>query len=221
MHALVLASILQVAGAAQVPSVLIIPLVNKEGVSRDLADQISTMLSHVASSLDGFRITNAAEMSVDQLQLALSCDQVSCAAELAGVLNADQVVIGSLGRIGGEYVLSLTRIKSRTAKRLGSVLERVPVKPESALLDRVTAAVPRLFGISAAKAKSQEVSDTKEEEPEADQDEPARSPLPWLLRGVGIVGTIGAFPPLLLGGLLGVVAGSMVCLLYTSPSPRD
>lgn len=225
MHALLFSSVLHVFAAADPVSVLIMPLANKEGVSSDLAEQLTAVITHEASQLEGFRIVSVAEvqgaMSQEQMKQVAMCDQISCAAEIGGALDTEQVVIGTLGRLGDEMLLNLTRIHSKKASRIKSVSERIPANPPSAVLDRLAIVVPQLFGLeppaSALVVKPAPVVEQEppplvvEKAPPPPTEEPrAGSPVPMILRGVGGVGLGLALLPLMGSLVLGAIVGALI-----------
>ncbi len=52
-----------------------------------------------------------------------NCDTVTCAAELGGALGARLVLHGTLGRIGPDFVLTLTIVDTHTASAAARVTE--------------------------------------------------------------------------------------------------
>ena len=79
------------------------------------------------------------------------CDDsgIACAAELAGALDAPQLVTGTLGRVGNTWVLSLTRMERGSLTVLSRVSrESVGDTPEGFLKD-IDGIVDDLFGMKA------------------------------------------------------------------------
>jgi hypothetical protein len=234
MNPFTLAAVLQAMAVTEPTSVLIMPLANKEGVSRDLADQITVVITHLSGSVPGFRTVALDEvqgaMTQEQLRQVAACDQVSCAADIGGALNTEQVVIGTLGLLGDEYLLTLTRIQSTDAKRLASVVQRIPAQPKSALLDGAGAVVPNLFGgqTSASIVAPAPTSDPPARGPSPPPDRTAARPpepptgpsplalVPWLMRGLGVAGIAGTLP-LVLASLL--LAGFVVTVAVQDGPP--
>lgn len=216
MHAYLLGPLLQLLTAAAPASVLVMPLSNKEGVSDDLAEQVTAVVVHVANAQPGFQVVALADvqgaMSQEQLKQIAGCDDVSCAAELGGVLNTQQVVLGTLGLVGDQYLLSLTRVSSKDGRRLGSVVERVNAKPTSALFDRLEEAVPPLFGLPRPAAKVVAAPPVQvEATPAVAPVEEAGFPWGrWVLRGLGGAGLVAAIPPVLVGMVLGAFVTSLL-----------
>src|SRR4051812_12839540 len=115
MHVLTFAPLLHALAAADPSSVLVMPIAAKTEALAGLVDQITDIFTLEASKVPGFKIVSVAElagaMTHEQMKQMASCDGLSCAAELGGVLNTEQVIIGSLGKLGSEYLLTITRIQ--------------------------------------------------------------------------------------------------------------
>ena len=120
------------------------------------------------------------------------CQETSCALEIAGALATDEVVTGSLGRVGKRYVLTMSRIQSRDARVLGRSDRRFDRQGREALLDETGAILDELYGKQAPAAA------------------PAASTrsIPALVgRALGLTGMVLNVPPLLLCGLLAAAVG--------------
>lgn len=155
MHAplaLVVASLVAAQGPAAggaPPSVLMLPVEPKNGVTQDAADLASAMLIGRVRRVPGVRIVSYRElegaMSQAQRRMLVDCDSVSCAAEIAGALNADQIVLGALGKLGGAYILSLSRIEARNARLVASTVRQFPAVSEDAITRELPLAAAELF----------------------------------------------------------------------------
>src|SRR5436853_7301614 len=82
------------------PSVIIMPLEAKTGVNKELAEIVTQLLADEASKLGTHRVVTYREvegtMSAEQLRQVSGCTATSCAAEIAGALNADELAMGQL-----------------------------------------------------------------------------------------------------------------------------
>ncbi|MDP2343106.1 MAG: hypothetical protein Q8O67_19270 [Deltaproteobacteria bacterium] len=86
-------------------------------------------------------------ISVEASRQAAGCDgEMSCAIELAGALDAPQVVSGRIGRVGDTWVLTLTRTERATLKVLSRVVRESRGSSPEGLLGTVDGAVDELFG---------------------------------------------------------------------------
>ena len=138
------------AAAAQPTSVMILPLEAKEGVSRDAADQLSSAMAAHASTLPGLKVVTYREvestLSQEQVRQVAGCGSVSCAAEIAGALNTNAIVMGSFGRFGADYLLTLSLVSARDAVVTGRSVRRFPGKQMEAVLDAIPQITAELFG---------------------------------------------------------------------------
>lgn len=78
------------------------------------------------------------------LKQQVTCEEDSCAAELAGALGVDVVVMGSVSRVGPKYTLSLSAVDARSAHAVARSAETFE-GDESELLESVSRA-GRLIG---------------------------------------------------------------------------
>jgi hypothetical protein len=210
--------------------VLILPVEPKGArVTRDMCELLTASITAEAGRLPGYRTLALKEVEgligQEQMRELAGCDAAGCAAELAGSLNVDEVVMGSLGTFGDNYLLTLTRIQSRTALVLGRSVQRFSGQGESDILDRLPSAVAETFGVTAPAIQHPAGTRLKAGmaapagQPRTSDDggtgtgvEPGGSNLPWL--GMVLVGLAGALltplPVLVLGGMgtgLGLVLG--------------
>ena len=75
-------------------------------------------------------------LTMEMKQQLTGCDGASCLSEIAGALNADEVLYGGVGRLGpNEQVLTLTRLDAHKQSAIASGAERLGVgahKPREA-----------------------------------------------------------------------------------------
>lgn len=190
---------------------LVLPVEAAAGVPARLAAVVTSALTHHAARLPNVRVISYQEvhntLSQEQVRQVAGCTDASCAAEIAGALNTDEIVLGSLGMAGDAYVLTLARVKARSAQVSGRALERVPQASEQLLIDRMPFIVAGLFNTPP---------------PVPEEAAPARvSPRPrgrvalWCLGGAGVVGAaLGATAAAALLALFGGMA------LYDNVPPR-
>jgi pimeloyl-ACP methyl ester carboxylesterase len=118
-----------------------------------MADVTTSVLVNQASRVKSLKVTGYQEiegmLTQDQMKQVLGCDSVSCAAEIAGAFNTDQIVLGSLGRLGDSYILTLTLVRARDAQVVGRSMGRFSGREEEALVDRMPATVAELFSVEA------------------------------------------------------------------------
>jgi len=75
----------------------------------------------------------------------LGCDDESCLAEIAGALGVDELVTGSLGRVGGSSAVNLRRIDMQAARVVTTVDERLEAGSGEEFLAVLGPAVARLY----------------------------------------------------------------------------
>ncbi len=188
------------AAAPQVISVLVMPIQATGNVPPDLAAQFTAWFTAEAAAVPGYRVVAYSDvqgaLSQEQtLQLA-GCNESGCAAELAGALNTDEVVFGTLGQVGESYTVTLTRVRSRDALVPGRLVERIPRRRPEDVLDRVPVLVQRLLvtGGSSTQASLP---------PNPSQATPGRNLL--VLRGLG--GGVSVLCALMVVAGLGLLTG--------------
>ena len=127
-----------------------------------------------ARQRSGFDVLGARDvqsvLDAEARRQVAGCDSgVACAAELAGALDAQQVVTGQLGRLGSTWVLSLTRVDRTTLQVFAQAVRQARGDSPEALLDSIDGQVAEVLR------------------------SPEESPNPWFLGGaaVGAVGVVG------------------------------
>ncbi|MBL92736.1 MAG: hypothetical protein CMH56_13105 [Myxococcales bacterium] len=61
---------------------------------------------------------------------SMGCTDASCLAELANVMNADRLVLGTMDKMGKSYLIGLTEIDGKSLKPVGRVQKTIPAKEE-------------------------------------------------------------------------------------------
>src|SRR5258708_6351236 len=88
--------------AAEGIRVLVLPLQPLAGTTRDQAELVTSLITAEAARIPGVNVVAFREiegtLSQDQLRSAAGCATASCAAEIAGALDTDEIVMGSMGR---------------------------------------------------------------------------------------------------------------------------
>lgn len=122
-------------------------------VTRDMCDLLTSAVTAEAAKMPGHKVVAMKEVEgligQEQARELAGCDAAGCAAELAGALNVEEVMMGNLGSFGDNYILTLTRIQARTAVVLGRSVQRFSGQGESEILDRLPAVVAEAFGLPA------------------------------------------------------------------------
>lgn len=126
------------------------PLEGRTGVRAQLVHAIQDVLTQEMRRVPGYRVITMADveqmLSQEQRAQLVGCSTESCLAEIAGALQAEELVYGAVGRLGDdELVLSLNRVEPRTATALGGESERLNGRDNDAMLDGVPRLIKRLY----------------------------------------------------------------------------
>lgn len=94
-----------------------------EGVSVDAADAdaATRVVAAAAAEIEGVSVMSAADIrrlaSLEADRLSAGCEQdTSCMAEIAGAMGAEQILFGSLSRLGSTTTVVLSLYNARTTK---------------------------------------------------------------------------------------------------------
>ena len=120
------------------------------GVSGALAPVINeAVVQEVRSSHAFEKVASQKDVEVlvgvEVMKQFNNCDSNNCMAELAGALNADYVIVGSISRVGASLVLNARLLAVKTSRLLSSVQRRVGAESEDAALDAVRPAIAQLL----------------------------------------------------------------------------
>lgn len=153
--------------ALAAPSVAVLTLEHKQGVTQDVADLLTENLSatvretHRFSKVIGTKDIEQVLGFEKQKQL-LACESSSCMAELAGALGVDYVLSGTLGRLGSTWLFNAVLFNQRTGDAEARLSRKIKGTDEEALLEAVEgivadllkeSRVPPVGGAAAAPAK--------------------------------------------------------------------
>jgi len=171
--------------AAGPPSVAVLNMRAEYGIAPGAAKLLTEqLLDHVRHSAAFSRTVGMSEietaLQMDRDRQLLDCSTDSCAAEMAGALGVDMILVGTLGKLGGSYVMGLKLMESKTAAVKASVSRKVSAASEDALLLVLQPLLDALL---------QEAHLTT---PAMTREKSAASPLKTVLRLVGAGGAAGA-----------------------------
>lgn len=103
--------------------VAVMPLAAGEGVAEKTADAVSEGVAAELRRLPGLQIITrqaiSAALSIERQRQLLACSSDSCAAEIAGALDVDRVVTGSVAKLGESWVVHLQLLDARKALTVG------------------------------------------------------------------------------------------------------
>ena len=116
------------AWAEEKPGLAALNLNAQRGVEPDLAAMISDAALSVLRGSGRFKSVIgssdvAAMISAEQQKQALGCDDDSCLAQLGGALGVPYLLTGSLGILGGRFMLNLKLLAVDEAKVAGRVTQ--------------------------------------------------------------------------------------------------
>ncbi len=123
----------------QAPLKLAMPGLNTVNVETRTADLYADYFAQHLSEAGNLRVTTRSEVAgvlgLERQKEMLGCssEASACLAELAGALGVEGIVVGSLGKLGSEYVVTLKIISAKDGHTLADASTRV--RDESALLD--------------------------------------------------------------------------------------
>jgi hypothetical protein len=117
------ASLFAQTSAKKLPLVAVMPL-TAQGVDSASAQVVSDVLSNELLRTGKVRVMERSQMEKilkeQGFQQSGSCDGSECAVEMGKLLSIDKMVVGSLGKLGGSYSLSLRAVDVDTGEIVGS-----------------------------------------------------------------------------------------------------
>jgi hypothetical protein len=130
--------------------VLVVPLEARSGVGEDKLRVLSDYLLAEMRRVGGLQVVGEEDirqaLTLEQQRQLVGCDAASCLAEVAGALAAEEVLYGSLGRLGTrDMVLTLSRVDTRSVRPLGGEAERLKRGDTDAMFDAVSRMLVRLY----------------------------------------------------------------------------
>lgn len=181
MHPTLLAAALALASsAAAPPKIAMLPLSHGEGVTEQMAGAVSTALTGELRALNAAQIVTSSELSavlgVEREKELLGCSTNSCLAELAGALNVDQIITGSLAKIGQSWILQVNRVDAKNGTAVASATRRKKGGDVDDVLDDLPGVAKELFAGMSAQARVAAVTPPTAPTPQPNAKAP-RSPL--------------------------------------------
>lgn len=135
--------------------VVALPL-RDDGAGPELTNTATSLTAVALSRVAGFDVLSGddvkAAADVEAQRQMLGCDESGCLAEIAEALGADRLVHGSVARLGGTVVVTLSFFDARSSVALGR--EVVQAGDDSALPAEIERAVARLTGATRGSSSS-------------------------------------------------------------------
>ena len=142
-----LAALVSVASAAPTaaaatdprPSVAVFAVDIKAGITPEQAAIVVDYITDSVRKSGSFsRVISSrdveAVLSLERQKQLMDCSQQSCIAEMVGALGADMVLAGSVGKVGGYYLVNLLLVSSRTSTAQASFSYRTCAENEDNLV---------------------------------------------------------------------------------------
>ena len=179
------------AHAEDLPGLAALNFKAQRGVEDDLAEMISEAALSVLRNSKRFKSVIgssdvAAMISAEQQKQALGCDDDSCLAQLGGALGVPYLLTGSLGMLGGRFMLNVKLLAVDEAKVAGRITKMFD--GERALGDDLAATLQALMD-DAFGAQTKQVTKTPEVAVATVSPPSNRRSLGWLGLALGASGT--------------------------------
>jgi len=166
------------------------------GADAQIAHLVTTLVASELRKLPALSVTSQEDiknlLGFDRERQLLQCAEASCLAEIGGALGVDQMVTGSLSKLGDSQIIVLRVIDVHRAKVLRDVNRRIQDPKPDAILDVLPGMVAELFG-KAAPATPTAPAAAVSPPPQVEKEAPRHRTLaPWWLAGAGLaVGIAG------------------------------
>lgn len=168
--------------AARTPMVAVMPLALGPGVDSGASQVISEALSDELLRTGKARIMERSQMEAilreQGFQQSGACDANECAVEVGKLLSIDRMVVGSLGRLGGSYSLSVRLVDVQTGEVLGSSR-----RMQRGEIDEVVAKMLPALARELADGLSADPAPTASSSPDS-----SRRIWPWIVGGAVVAG---------------------------------
>src|SRR5438270_767953 len=120
--------LLLAAGAPKPFSMAVLQLTAKN-VPPELAELVGEALTQEAHKLDGPRVVGMAEiremLGFERQRELAGCTESECLTEIAGALGVDQVLSGSIGKLGDSFLLNLRLQNLHTSATIAQASSRI------------------------------------------------------------------------------------------------
>lgn len=143
------------ASPAPLPRIAVLPLSPGEGVTDPTATAVGDAMAAELRKLNKARLVTSRELeavlSVERQKQLAGCSSTECLVELAGALDVDQIIIGTLSRLGESWMLQVQRVDASKGTTLAHASRRKRGGTIDDLLDDLPVISGELFaGVEAA-----------------------------------------------------------------------
>ncbi|MEM6275168.1 MAG: hypothetical protein AAF735_08000 [Myxococcota bacterium] len=114
-----------------VSSIAVLPARSKGRADNAITEVLDDLLlSEMQGSVgSGVKVIGSSDIEsmfqFEELKNAAGCDDASCAAEIAGALGVDSILLATVGRLGKKYILSLSWIDQRKTEVINRVSQEL------------------------------------------------------------------------------------------------
>ncbi len=133
-------------------------------LSRAEADLLGEALATALQRRSGARMMERSQMDKilqeQGFQNSGACDKSDCAIQIGKILGIDQIVVGSVGKLGQSYILNVRLVDVGTGEILGSTSRTAPARIEK-VIDELPKAADDLFGTGGIGMVSESVASAK------------------------------------------------------------
>ncbi|MEL6340144.1 MAG: hypothetical protein AAFP04_01080 [Myxococcota bacterium] len=114
-----------------ISSIAVLPARSKGRADKAITEVLDDLLlSEMQSQTgSGVKVIGSSDIEsmfqFEEFKNAAGCDDASCAAEIAGALGVDSIMLATVGRLGKKYILSLSWIDQRKTEAINRVSEEL------------------------------------------------------------------------------------------------
>lgn len=145
--------------APALPKVTMTPLTLADGLEPKEGVLLADIVIAHMRRLNGLQVVSLddvrAVLSHEQQKQLLGCSEGECVTELGGALGCDELVTGSVGRLGRSWILHLRRLEVKKAAVVKQVDRRVKDGTVDDLLDVMPGMVGELFDRAAPEEQTE------------------------------------------------------------------
>ncbi len=156
------------------------------GADAKVAHLVTTLVASELRKLPSLTVTSQEDiknlLGLNRQRQQLQCADASCLAEIGGALGVDQMITGSLSKLGESQVIVLRVVDVRHAQVLRDVNRRIQEPKEDTILDVLPGMVAELYP-TAVPVPVAAVTPP----PEVKRQVRHRTTAPWWLAGAGLV----------------------------------
>jgi hypothetical protein len=158
------------------------------GADPKVAHLVTTLVASELRKLPSLSVTSQEDiqnlLGLNRQRQLLQCADASCLAEIGGALGVDQMVTGSLSKLGESQVIVLRVVDVRRAQVLRDVNRRIQEPKPDAILDVLPAMVAELYPNAVPRPEAAPVAAVTAAAP---AEVHHRTTAPWWLAGAGLV----------------------------------